>query len=797
MGKRVAVVVGGSVAGLACAHAVAKAGWEAVVVEKAAAPATGSGTGAGLGLDAQSMETLARWVPRWGLDAATLPLAVDLNRATDSETKAARTLTRDEGFNFRAAHWGDLHRRLYEALPAAVTMLWGHQFLSFEAPDGDGDGDGERGVVATARVLRTGETVEVAGDLLVAADGCTSAIRRRFLPELKLRYSGYCAWRGVFDFTGKERCITMINIRRAYPELGNCLYFDLAYKTHAVLYELPKNKLNWLWYINGVEPELTGSSVTMKASDAMVAEMKETAERIWCPELAQLIKETAEPFMNVIYDADPPPQLSWAGGRVVLVGDAAHPTTPHGLRSTNMSIVDALVLGCCLARWADELLPQRALAEYEAVRRPVVVAQVLHARRLGRLKQGLPVDDDREGFDVRTAMEEEEHEIFLSELSVCVSARIRWERTVRRGCGTMSRSIWASTHAGAPITLGSLHPSPQLPLPYPAPSPPILLSERSRNSAACLRLVASSAPPTGREGREYSSSEDDELVEGYMDVEDDTGTSNIDQGTGMMPSEIHSIDPSEGSMPSVDNGQLMATDGMGKSDEPFLGMEFESDGAARAFYNAYALRLGFGIRVARSRSERRKGVEVLIMKRFVCLKEGHHKKKDAEPNDKKKRKRLSIRDGCPAMMEVVRRGPEKWVITKLVLEHTHVILSPERVREVQLRRLSGKCAEHENQLQEHYAVKVQQDGPYAKYYVDRDNPPTRHTVFYNVAEKKTWCDCCRYNDLIRDAIKCAEKGAVSAGSFRVAKEVLHKAFMEIVCLGEKLTNDDLQQVDNR
>lgn len=106
------------------------------------------------------------------------------NRATDGETKAGRTLTRDEGFGFRAAHWGDLHRRLHEALPAGVTVLWGHQFVSFEmAPEGDGDG----GVVVTARVLRTGETVEVAGDLLVAADGCTSAIRRRFLPELKLR----------------------------------------------------------------------------------------------------------------------------------------------------------------------------------------------------------------------------------------------------------------------------------------------------------------------------------------------------------------------------------------------------------------------------------------------------------------------------------------------------------------------------------------------------------------------------------------------------------------------------------
>uniref|UniRef100_A0A453SAY1 FAD-binding domain-containing protein n=1 Tax=Aegilops tauschii subsp. strangulata TaxID=200361 RepID=A0A453SAY1_AEGTS len=221
------------------------------------------------------------------------------------------------------------------------------------------------------------------------------------------RYSGYCAWRGVFDFTGKESSDIITGIRRAYPELGSCLYFDLAEKTHAVLYELPGNRLNWLWYINGPEPELTGSSVTMKVSDATLAGMQDDAERVWSPELARLIRETAEPFVNVIYDADPLPRLPWAGGSVALVGDAAHPTTPHGLRSTNMSVHDARVLGECLGRWG-ETPPPRAMDEYEAARLPVVAAQVLHARRLGRLKQGLPVEDgDTGAFDARAATAEE------------------------------------------------------------------------------------------------------------------------------------------------------------------------------------------------------------------------------------------------------------------------------------------------------------------------------------------------------------------------------------------------------
>ncbi|XP_042401665.1 protein FAR1-RELATED SEQUENCE 5-like [Zingiber officinale] len=203
---------------------------------------------------------------------------------------------------------------------------------------------------------------------------------------------------------------------------------------------------------------------------------------------------------------------------------------------------------------------------------------------------------------------------------------------------------------------------------------------------------------------EYSSSEDDEMVEDSAIFEDDIKAPDVEQQTEEVTSSLQTVSHGGSALASIRNAienELLAVEDCDEVNQvPSPGMEFESDGAARAFYNAYALRLGFGIRVARSRCERRKGVEVLVMKRFVCLKEGHHKKKVAENSTKKKRKRLSIRDGCPAMMEVVRRGPEKWIISKLVLEHTHIVVSPERVREIQLSRLSGKDREHQDYLKE-------------------------------------------------------------------------------------------------
>lgn len=147
--------------------------------------------------------------------------------------------------------------------------------------------------------------------------------------------------------------------------------------------------------------------MTMKVSSDMIQKMYEAADKFWVPELARIMKETEEPFVNVIYDCDPLEQIFW--DNVVLVGDAAHPTTPHGLRSTNMTILDAAVLGKCLEKWGVENL-HSALEEFQSIRLPVTSKQVLHSRKMGRIKQGLFMSD-RKPFDPKAASPEECHDL--------------------------------------------------------------------------------------------------------------------------------------------------------------------------------------------------------------------------------------------------------------------------------------------------------------------------------------------------------------------------------------------------
>lgn len=102
------------------------------------------------------------------------------------------------------------------------------------------------------------------------------------------------------------------------------------------------------------------------------------------------------------------------------------------------------------------------------------------------------------------------------------------------------------------------------------------------------------------------------------------------------------------------------------ADEPYVGQEFESEAAAHAFYNAYATRVGFIIRVSKLSRSRRDGSA--IGRALVCNKEGYRM---PDKREKIVRQRAETRVGCRAMILVRKVSSGKWVVTKFVKEHTH------------------------------------------------------------------------------------------------------------------------------
>ncbi|KAF5451981.1 hypothetical protein F2P56_027029 [Juglans regia] len=143
--------------------------------------------------------------------------------------------------------------------------------------------------------------------------------------------------------------------------------------------------------------------------------------------------------------------------------------------------------------------------------------------------------------------------------------------------------------------------------------------------------------------------------------------------------------------------------------EPFEGMEFESEDAAKIFYDDYARRVGFVMRVMSCRRSERDGK--ILARRLGCNKEGHCVSIRGKFGPVRK-PRPSTREGCKAMIHVKYDKSGKWVITKFVKDHNHpLVVSPREARQTmdekdkriqeltaELRNKKRLCATYQEQL---------------------------------------------------------------------------------------------------
>lgn len=102
--------------------------------------------------------------------------------------------------------------------------------------------------------------------------------------------------------------------------------------------------------------------------------------------------------------------------------------------------------------------------------------------------------------------------------------------------------------------------------------------------------------------------------------------------------------------------------------EPRVGMEFDSEDAAKEFYDEYARRVGFVMRIDQCR--RSEVDKRILSRRLSCNKQGHYVKMRDQFGPIRK-PRPSKREGCRAMMLVKISKSGKWVVTRFVKDHTH------------------------------------------------------------------------------------------------------------------------------
>ncbi len=291
-------------------------------------------------------------------------------------------------------HRGVLQRILLAATLARLGPDRVHTDHHLMGIDEAGDG-------VTARfVTRRGAAGDavVRGDLLVAADGIHSTVRRlRYPGEGMPCWNGSILWRGLAEASPVLDGRTMV--WAGHP--------DQKFVGYPVG-DLPdgRQRFNFI-----AELRTQGLELAEREDWNRPGALADFIDRFegwrfdWL-DVPALIRSAPGTFRFPMVDRDPVDR--WSFGRTTLLGDAAHPMYPIGSNGASQAILDARVLTACLRDHAHE--PVRALEVYDAERRPATAAIVLANRGLGpelpmKLVEERAPDGFRDVADVISAAE--------------------------------------------------------------------------------------------------------------------------------------------------------------------------------------------------------------------------------------------------------------------------------------------------------------------------------------------------------------------------------------------------------
>jgi 2-polyprenyl-6-methoxyphenol hydroxylase-like FAD-dependent oxidoreductase len=199
-------------------------------------------------------------------------------------------------------------------------------------------------------------------DLVIGADGLYSKLRGAILPAApKPRYSGQGTWRAVLPRTADVNCTQLW--------VGPGLKIGVN----------PVSKDEIYLFANEMRP-----SNELVPPEHFLSMLRERLARFPAPHLQAFADQLDERSLIVYRPLEgllvPRP---WYRGRVVLIGDAVHATTPHLASGACIGIEDALVLAEEVER-ADTV--EHALAAFEARRWERCRMVVENSGRLGEIE---------------------------------------------------------------------------------------------------------------------------------------------------------------------------------------------------------------------------------------------------------------------------------------------------------------------------------------------------------------------------------------------------------------------------
>lgn len=369
--QRRAVVIGGSIGGLFAGLFLRKIGWQVSIHERAGEQLGSRGAGIATHDELHDVLKLATG----SADAIGVSVSGRAVLAQNGDVICA--MARPQVL----ASWD----RIWQRLRACGLEIYRHGSTLTSVELGD------RHAIATFD-----DGSKIAADLLVAADGIQSTVRRQLFPAVEARYVGYVAWRGLIDAAELSQqsrdqlldrftfCLPDREQALGYPVDGgtdghryNCVWYRPADPVH----DLPRllRGSDGRQYTGAIPPDRLHSDV--------VAGMRTDAKRLLAPAFAEVMRKAQRPLLQPIVDLETP---AMTVGRVALLGDAAFVARPHVGMGTTKAAGDAKALADHLAGCDDIDL---ALAAYGAERLAYGQRIVRRARHLGAYMQAQLLSD--------------------------------------------------------------------------------------------------------------------------------------------------------------------------------------------------------------------------------------------------------------------------------------------------------------------------------------------------------------------------------------------------------------------